>query len=1227
MKTNLFRYAVSLCVFVLLALSITTLTVTAQEFRGTISGTVADPNGAVIPGATVAVKNVETNITSSVTTNDSGGYSVPFLLPGKYDVTVTNEGFKTSVRENVAVAVDDKLTLDFQLAIGQTVEVNIVAQDELIERGTVTLGTSVSQRQIEELPLAEGAPYVLATQAPGIVYTGDPNFTGPTANGNLAGFRTNGAAGNQINLDGSPNLAYSGQVAFTPPSDAVQEFKVQTNSFDAQNGFTAGSTVNVALKSGTNNLHGSAYLYDRNKSRTANNFFNNRAGRERPDRQYNRYGFVLSGPVVFPMLYSGKDRTFFLFSFERQKDNVAQPTTYSVPTMLMRNGDFSELIVDRNNIASASNTVIYNAFSGAPSGNNVVRTSFGCPVAGPVPANSTCNIIPAASIYAPALAFLKLFPEPNLAGTTNNFITDQNLMRPYRSYIVKIDHNFDSNNRLSGKWYHSRNTEDRYNLTGEPDSITRGFENRRNNGGNLNYTSTITSDLIMDIRGSWSQFRLKRYQDGQPSAADLGFNGIPAIRRDGIFPRFDFRNYMTLGSLRSDYNAGQDRPFDLFSLQPTLTQLYEGHTFRYGYDYRRLHERFTTDGYSTGRFLFDGTYTMPASNSGATARDLPGRDLAAFLLGVPVTSGGSIIDNPTEYDTTADYHGMFIQDDIRLSRKLGLNLGLRYDIETGVRESQGRIVTGFDQTVASPIRAQALANYNSNVPNGIPLGAFAALSGGLTFASGPGEANQKTDKNNFQPRLGVSYGIDDKTVIRAGYGIFTAPFQIQAIFQPGFSTPTAFTPSTNNGLTFIATLQNPFPGGIAPSPGAALGLMTFTGRDVTTANATGPTSFVLTNDRKNANYERFVIGFQRELPFRIGFEATYLISRGTNLSVNRELNAIDRFYQNDFTGVTNPATITASIAALNTFLSGTVANPLRTLIPDGGAFNAATIARRRLLTPFPQFGNITVTQYEGSSNYQSLQLQLVKRFTQGLSLNGSYTFSREHERTRYLNPQDTALVDQVSPTERPHRWTISSIYEIPIGRNRQFGKNMNRALDAIIGGWQLTGVYEWQSGEPLTFPNVYYSGDPNQLVNMLGKKDSQGRRYGVDIPAWDITGFYVGGVIAAANVPAFANNYTSGSSNTLRMFPLTTGKFRNQRFLKFDIGLSKNFVIREGMKLQLRVEAINALNTPYYSAPGLDPTVVPVLGDPDRTLGRFGFTNAPTRQPPRDIQIGGRFTF
>lgn len=1225
MNKNLLRCGV----FVVLALLVSFKSAVGQEFRGTISGTVSDQNGAAVPAATVTIQNTETNIAATVTSNEEGIFTFPLLVPGKYKLTAAAANFKTAVRENIQLNVDNRLTIDFQLEIGSTTEINVVADAEILEQGSVSTGTLVTRRQVEELPLAEGAPYTLATQAPGVVYTGDPNFQGPTANGNLAGFRTNGAAGNQINLDGSPNLAYSGQVAFTPPSDAVQEFKVQTNSFDAQNGFTAGSTVNVALKSGTNDFHGSAYLFDRAKNRTANNFFNNRAGRERPDRQYNRYGAVINGPVRFPFLYNGKDKTFFLFSYERQKDNVAQPTTYSVPTALMRNGDFSELIVDRTNINAAANTVIYNPFSGTMSGANVVRTAaaFGCPATGAVPVG--CNVIPQSFIYQPALAFLKLFPAPNLPGIQNNYITDQNLVRPYRSYLVKIDHNFNAANRLSGKYYHSRNTEDRYNLTGEPDSIFRGFENRRNNGGNLNYTSTISSNFVLDVRSSYSQFKLLRFQDDQPTAAELGFTGIPSTRSGGIFPRFDFRNYLTVGSLRSDYNAGQERPFNIFTVQPTLTQIFGKHTLRYGYDYRHLREQFYTEGYSSGRFLFDGTYTAPASNSNATLRNAPGRDLASFILGIPVAStSGSIIDNPTDYNGTSTYHGLFIQDDFRLSQKLTLNLGLRYEIESGVREDEGRIVIDFDRTVASPLRAAALANFNASVPAGVPVTTFQNLSGGLLFAGDNGTPNQSVDKNNFQPRIGISYGLNEKTVLRAGFGIFTAAFQIQPIFQPGFSTPTTFTPSTNNGLTFISTLSNPFPNGVLPSPGSSQGLLTFTGRDLTSANAVGPSSVILSNDRKNASYARFVFGIQHELPFKIGLDATYVYSHGYDLAVNRELNFIPRELLNNFAGVTDPTTINLGITNVNTFLNANVANPFRGLIPDVAAFNAATIQRRRLLTAFPQFGNVAVTEYNGSSDYHSLQLQFAKRFTTGLSLSGSYTFSHEHDKTRYLNPQDTELTDIISITERPHRLTFSSIYELPFGRNRLIGKSWNRAIDAIFGGWQIQAVYERQSGEPLQFGNVYFNGDLNQLVSRLGEKDEQGRRYGIDIPAFDISGFYLGGVQATANVPGYSNNFTSSSANTLRNFPFTINKLRNQRFLKFDTGISKNFNIREGMKFQIRVEAINLLNSPYFTAPVIDPTIVPTATSSGvNYLGSFGYTNAPTRQPPRDIQIGGRFTF
>src|SRR5829696_3993644 len=344
--------------------------------------------------------------------------------------------------------------------------VTTVASALTLDTGSVSTGTTISNQQIAELPLAEGTAYQLATLAPGVAYVGNPQFVGPTSNGNLAAFRTNGATGsNQITLDGSPNYAFDGGVGFSPPSDAVQEFKVQTNTFDAQQGYSAGATVNVAVKSGSNDVHGSAWYFNRDRSRTANNFFGNASNQSRPIRTYHRFGGVFSGPVALPKIYNGSDRTFFLVSYERLKDNIAEPQIFTVPTEAMRRGDFSALIANRSNIASSANTVIFNPFSGQQSGSNVVRTSFGCPTSGALPANSTCNIIPSNLINPVAANLVKYYPLPNIpgvgSGTQNNFFSNQLRHQDYRGWLTRIDHRISSNQSIFAKYYHSFNPEDR----------------------------------------------------------------------------------------------------------------------------------------------------------------------------------------------------------------------------------------------------------------------------------------------------------------------------------------------------------------------------------------------------------------------------------------------------------------------------------------------------------------------------------------------------------------------------------------------------------------------------------------------------------------------------------------------------------------------------------------------------------------------------------------------
>lgn len=1206
MKGQNFNKYLLACLLILLTGSIAM----GQEYRGSIRGNVTDPNGSVIPGAEVIVKNIETNISTTVKTNDDGSYAVTLLIPGKYSVTITGNGFKKMVREQVNVNVDDRLTVDFQLEVGTDAQqVTVVADAELVERGSVSTGTVVSQREIGELPLSEGAAYSLATQAPGVLYTGNPQATGPTANGNLALFRTNGGGSNQITLDGSPNLGFDGSVAFTPPADAVSQFKIQTSSFDAQNGFTSGATVNVAVKNGTNKLHGSGSYFERRKALTANNFFSNKTGQERPDRKYFRYGGQLNGPVKIPYLYNGTDRTFFMFSYEHQYNAQPAPQIYSVPTVKMRTGDFSELLTLSTPILiyDPATAVLRNTTCGTTGTQGTVcRTAF------------SGNIIPTDRINKAALAFLKLYPQPNLPGVTNNYFSNTLTTQPYDSYLARVDHNISSNQRIFGKVFRGVATEDKYNFGETDDAFTRGFEYRTMEGGNVTYTATINSSLILDLRVGYDSLKQQREPANPISSTDLGFTGISAISSSKMLPRFNFTNFETLGPLRSDYNEGLTRKFNIFSIQPTFTQVFGNHTLRYGYDFRRLYETRQTNGLNAGNFTFSGTYTMLASNSGSSATTgsaAVGRDLASFLLGIP-TSGS--IEQAVSYDVYSNYQGYFIQDDWRLNSKITLNLGLRYEIEGGLRDSQGRLVTGFDRNVMSPLRAAALSNYNTSVPVSVPITAFENLSGGLSFADSPKAPNQKADRNNIQPRFGISYALNEKTVFRAGIGIFTSPFQLTNILQTGFTATTNYTATTNNGLT-VNTLANPFPTGLNPATGSTQGYSTSIGSSLGSVGSTGPSASLFSNCRENSNYLRSVLGFQRELPYKIGLDVNLIYSHGYDLLVFDQLNYVPAQYLNNLTGVNDYTTITNAISTVNTFLSTTVANPFRGVVPTNGTYNANTIARRLLLSANPHFQDLVGTNYNGTSDYASIQLQGTKRFTTGLSFNGSYTFSYDHEKVRKLNPQDSELTDMISTGSRPHRFTFSGIYELPFGKKRQFGSNWNGWLEGFFGGWQLQAVYEWQSGEPLIMPNVYYNGDPKQLKNLLGKRNDQGQRYGIDVPAFDLAGFFLTNpATGLATIPGFGNNYTVGGQNTLRYMPYVLNNFRNQPFQKVDAGITKNFKLGEGMKLQVRIEGINALNWTYFTGLGITPSV--------STGNTFGFATS-QRNLPRNIQLGARFTF
>jgi carboxypeptidase family protein len=1195
-----------------LLLLLPAVTAGAQEFRGSLTGKITDSAGAALVGASVSVKNVETNIVNSTTTNEDGVYNFPLLQPGKYQLSVTQQGFKAAQRGNIELRVADRLTLDVKLDVGAATEsVQIIGSSPALETGSVSTGTVISSQQISELPLTEGTAYQLATLAPGIFYTGNPLFNGPTSNGNLSAFRSNGATGrNQITLDGTPNFAFDGGVGFSPPSDAVQEFKVQTNVFDAQQGYSAGGTVNVAVKSGTNGLHGSLWYFNRDRSRTANNFFSNSLGQERPERTYHRYGGVVSGPVRIPKLYNGRDRTFFLFSYERLKDNVAEPQLFTVPTVKMRQGDFSDLLT------LGTPTQLFNPFSGRAVGANVQRDPFRCDSAGnpltPLanktqPAGTACNKIPATLINPIALEYMKYFPMPNAPGNadgTNNYFSNMIRHQNYRAYLTRIDHKISEKQSIFGKYFRSFNPEDRYDWAGVVNGfpVTKGFEFRTNDGGNIDYTATLSPRLVLDLRTGVNRFAQERRPGAEFDPALLGFTGpaMAAMRGYQYLPRFDIRTYdagrpirSVLGSNRADYNEGLLRPFQMASFQPTVTQIFGNHSTKYGYDFRVIRENFTSDGYQGGRFFFDGTYTSPASNSSTTIRNAYGRDVAAFLLGIPsVQSTQSRIENPVNYSVQSLFHGFFYHDDWRVTSKLTLNLGLRYEVEKGLTERFNRIVRGIDLTTPSPVEAAAkaayTAAYNAN-PSAFPLppDQFHVV-GGLNFSGDDNRNIWDADKSNWQPRVGLAYKLTEKTVLRGGFGIFMAPFQVETPFQPGFSGSTPFVPTNDNGRTFIATLSDPFPGGLTASPGASMGLLTNVGGDLGASDAP-----VIPINRRNAKFARLIFGVQQELPGQFVVEANFVTARGYDLAVARNLNFVPRQFLGD-----TPATDTAA----NTFLGANniIPNPFRNLLPNTGSpFNTATnITRAQSLMAFPQFTNVWVQQYNGTNRYNSLQLQAQKRFSTSLSFTGTYTFTRLRERVNYLNPSDTVLENRVSPDERPHRVTLAGIYQLPIGRGRKFGGDLNRALDAFVGGWQLNGTYEWQKGEPFLFTNpLYFAGDVTQLKSRIGQKDGQGRTYGIDISAFD---------------PGLVRLSAFGFRNV----PTTLDNLRNQSFLNVNLSVSKDFNVSEGKRLQFRAEWLNAFNSPYFGNG--------IQLDPNNQA--FGFVTT-QRNNPRDVQLGLKFTY
>jgi hypothetical protein len=1134
----------------LLCLSLFTNLTFAQESRAVVVGKVTDASGAAVAGAKVIAKSLDTNVTTSATANAEGEFQLNYLIPGPYRITVEAQGFKAAVRDSVPVRVGDRLALDFSLEVGAVSDtVNITTEAPLLDTTSATAGMVIDGKRAAELPMVGGNAFYLSRLAPGVMTAGGRSAGNPFDYGSGSNLIGNGSRSgtSEVTLDGSPNM-FERLTSFSPPQDLVAEFKIQTTSYDASVGHSSGALTNVSVKSGTKDLHGTAYMNDSRLRAIpwhTNRFLGQQFAapganieqiRERnvPSWLHQRWGATATGPVVIPKVYNGRAKTFWSFGYEGLKIKRNLSFTGTVPTAKQRNGDFSDLL------RLGATYQIYDPFTIKPAATAGRFTRD--PLAG--------NIIPANRINPIAKNILAFYPMPNLPGSNdgrNNYFTTQKINRSNRNFLGRVDHNFTENHRMFVRYTQNYQYDTTVQFEG---GATGTITEQPGRGVAVDDVYTFSPTLVMNLRYSVSHQTpiAGRLTNG----FDLTSLGFPASLVNEIktksniagvsFPAINITNFTTIGQ-----DGGNQRSIYYHVFGNTMTKIIKSHSLKFGGEYRLQRENGFNYGNTAPTFTFAEAYTRgPLDNSPVAPI---GHGLASFLFGIP--TGGAAAINASRAQQ-ADFWGGFIHDDWRVNKRLTVNAGIRYELEGAPTERFNRSIRGFDATVASPIAAAALANYTRAPIPELPVAQFRTL-GGLNFVGEGGNPRGlwTTDKNNWMPRLGLAFSLNQQTVLRAGIGVYfdTIGVDRQDVNQGGFNQATNLIPTLNNGQTFIATLSNPFPNGFERPPGSSSGLRTFLGRGI---------SFFQERPLNPYN-TRWSMSVQRELPGRLVADVTYVGSRANKLGFTRNLNAVPARYLS-----TSPERDNTAI----NFLSAQVRNPFFG-IPEfaGTGLAGQNVARSQLLRPFPHFQDILVNESSGYAWYHSMQVGLEKRLTKGLTFQASLTWSKFMQAYELLNDQDLRPSEVISDQDYPWRFAINGIYELPFGKGKKFLGNANRWVDAALGGWQFQGWFEGQSGEALGFGNVIVRGNLRNLVLPVNQRTAE---------MWFNT--------TAANT-VFERDPAKQLASNLRTLPLRFSYIRADGTNNFDLSLFKNYQITERFKIQFRAESFNALNHVQFAGP------------------------------------------
>ena len=1153
----------------------------AQEFRATVKGTVVDSSQAALPGATVTVRNQETGEVATATTNQQGNYTVPFLRPGLYSVTVEMSGFQKYNRTDMRLEVSQVAVINAQLGIGGLTEsVNVSAEAPLLESSNANRGTIIDSARIAELPLQSRSPMALAVLVAGVNYNAQAIYLRPFDNGALADWSMNGGQNrnNEFLLDGAPNNANQGgnNIAYVPPAEAVQEFKVSTNTYDAQYGRTAGGVVNMSLKSGTNSFHGVGYDFMRRKGLAANSFLLNSRNAPKTDQYIDQYGFSVDGPIF-------KNKTFFLFTGEKYREGTPAPLNSTTPTQAMKKGDFSGLVD-----AQGRPIIIYDPATG--------RDVNGVWTRDPFPG----NIIPADRISPTAQAIMKYYPDPNYttAGAApwqNNLDYPEHFNKDlFWNWVGKVDHNFSANDRAFFRWGENERNEVRNTTPIRSGPAQNGQLPlwRANRALVGDWVHIFGAGTVFNLRASYTYFLEWSY-----SQDSLGFdstefwpaglvNQMPSKDIGGIFPVINMDDYVTL-SRGSSPNRNRN-----YTLQPNVSMNRGAHNIRSGLDMRWtnvFNENYNNSG---GNISFSRQFTRSTIN---TTSVLEGNSFASFLLGAP--SGGSVDVNPKPHYQWF-YVAPWIQDDWKISNRLTLNLGFRWDINPAVQEEDNLLNYVFDPTIVNPVSARVGQQ----------------IMGGLTFAGVNGAPNRpwKTDKNNYQFRVGTAYSLNEKTVLRAGWGKYYLNPTGQG-FNNGFNQSTNLIASNDGNRTPTYALANPFPNGIQAPSGSSLGPLTFLGRGPSFSNP----NFIV------PNVHQFSVGIQRELPWRISLDMTYAGSRSYDIEGN-------------FGGYNEPsaafqAQCDVTLGGSRTLCDQQVPNPFVGVAGFEGTtrFTNPQISRFELARPFPAFGGFSMNQQNlGKMTYDSMQLVANKRWTKGVTINLGYTWVPRwtEEGANTTTGIGAAYVDEVSLlknkgpyfSQRKHRITASGVWELPWYRNQR------SVAGYLLGGWSIAPMLVFQSGQPWDMPgNVDFAPGVNLAdIALSGKKEGQ-FMYGVKPCVAQRnanTGRYDLLSVSTAygcTEPYFLIREAFQRRTTMFRYD----EFRRPSFWQVDMNFAKTTQIAHNVRFQLRLEAFNLFNSPMYDERNYNQTTS------SADFGRINRNITGQSNFQRFVQLGFRLIF